>query len=128
MVVGLGGLTLLINAVQRDSHLPRQAPNPIVLTAKRLDRLQTLIQNYVDEHQRLPGDTLEGALATLAESGVDFSSPSMQAIASGCDVWERPLIYVPTDQGTLIVRSIGSNGHHEHGGGDDIQRIIQVDF
>ncbi|PQO43530.1 type II secretion system protein GspG [Blastopirellula marina] len=125
-VVGLVALTLIINVVQRELRGPKDQPNPIVLTARQLDQLQLLIQQYVDEHRRSPGQTLEEALQTLADSGVDFDSPDWRSVADGRDTWEHPFIYVPTEQGTLIVRSIGSNGRHEHGGGDDIQRIIKL--
>ncbi|MCC9607297.1 hypothetical protein LOC68_13505 [Blastopirellula sp. JC732] len=126
VVVGLVVLTLLMNTMKWGINSTVKPPPPTLMTAKRLEHLQTLIQEYVDEHDRLPGETLDEALRTLAESGVDFSAPPRDAIAEGRDCWEAPLVYLHDDPQTLILRSIGGNGRHENGGGDDIQRVVNL--
>jgi hypothetical protein len=86
------------------------------------------------------GKDYDDALGLIFKYEKDYKIPEEQSlfdlnhwqnkiILDGRDLWGKPFIYETKEGGYLvIIRSTGPNGRDEHGSGDDIQRIVDVQW
>jgi hypothetical protein len=102
-----------------------------------LDRFGRWFDSYVQFQEKLPGNTFSEAVQVVLEDirKDPIRRPQVEGMPNDYfrmlednkDPWGRPFCMELKDGGYLVlVRSFGRNGRDDHGGGDDIQRRIDL--